>query len=576
MTKRRRLLGAAAALVAGAAAIAGSLRWDIPAEAVRGRLEQALARDTGYKVVSIGSAAFTALPWPVLQVGPLELAKGGNSAEKASIPLVKARINVFSWLTGDPRITAISLFEPHISLASAETMEETEAVATVITNYLRQDRRSSLTSLRIQSGEVRLDGANLLSGLALSVSNVAGNDLRLFATGAYRGQPLDLSAVVSSVPGAGERPLAWDLTVGDLKAGFRGSLVAPPALDADGQFSIVLGAGALRSRPFSFSRDLAMLLDDFSISGTGRVALPQLQLRDAVIQQGGQSVRGAIDFTASPTQPRLLATLHAETLDLSAPVGRVLGALSQELRPDVALRAAWLGAGFADIRFSARRLEIGQLRLEGAALSLKLGGGRSELSVSEARLAGGLVKGRASLAMSGGQFELRTSGQVDQVDIGEILKGRGAAPALTGLLSSQWSLDGAGRTLGEIAAGAAGKGHAAIRNGEFAGLDAERFLRRPEAASGPPPDGRSRFQQADAAWRVDAGVATLTESRLRAPLWEARLEGHVSLATRRLDLLARLMLQGPEAQRTERPLRILGTIDTPDVTALPAQIFRRS
>jgi AsmA protein len=575
MTSRRRIVLLAAALVAAVLAGVGSVRWDLPLDPVRQRLEQALRRDTGYRVVSLGGAAFTAFPWPMLQISGLELAKPGASAETASVPLLKARLNLFSWLTNDPRITALSLFEPRINLFSAESMEETEAVATVITNYLRQDRRPGLSSLRVQSGQVMLDGARWLSDLSLSVSNTAGDDLRLDATGSYRGQGLELRSVVSSAAVRSGRPIEWRLTVGDFAASFKGVLTAPPALDAEGRIMIVLGAGALRSRPFSLSRDAAALLDGLAIAGTGRVALPQMQLRDAIVQHGRHALRGAVDLTASTTAPRVLATLHAETLDLSALIARLAADSAEPAWLLTPIGAAWLNAGRADIRISARRIELGSARLEDAAVSAKVGGGRLEMSISESRLAGGNAKGRLAVAAAGGQLELRASGQLDQVDIGDVLRASGASP-VTGLLSGQWSLESAGDTPAGLLRNAAGKGNVAIRNGEAAGLDAERFLRRTEATTAPLPDGRSRFQQADAVWRMDGGVIALTEARVRSPLWEARVAGGYALPTRQLDILARLSLHGPDPQREERAIRLRGPLGAVQATPEGATPPRRS
>lgn len=562
------------ALAVGAAGVLGSWRWTLPLEPVRERLALALARDTGYEIVSLGGAAFTAFPWPVLQLSGVELKKAGPSAETAAVPLAKARLNLFSWLVNDPKITALSLFEPRINLVSAETMEETEAVATVIKNYLRSDRRPALVSLRVQAGEVTLDRARWLSELSLTVQNIAGNDLRLAATGLHRGQKLKLDAVVSSFAGASVRPLSWELSIGDLAAAFRGRLVAPPALDAEGQLSVALGAGALRSRPLSLSRDAAELLDGVLVKGEGRVALPQVVLRDTTIERGSVRLQGAVDLLLSTTAPRLAATLHADLLDAAELQGAAAGAADglPWLRAE-----AWRGmpaGALADIRLSARRVTAGDLALDDVALSAKLSLQRAELSINEARIGGGALKGRLLASASDQKLELRANGHVDRLDLAVVQRRIGQLP-VGGVASGVLSIETVGRSWDELAANLSGKGSIGVRNGELAGIDIDRLLRRPDTGA-PAPAGRSAFQSLDATLRINAGIGSVGEIKLRGPSWSGTATADPAAQPGRLDLLARLWLHGPEALREERHLRIEGPLTAPVFTPAASAQFRRS
>jgi uncharacterized protein involved in outer membrane biogenesis len=567
MTKRRPILLAVLAVMVALAVGIGSFRFEVNPASVRGPLEKALSRDVGYRVAALGGAAFTAFPWPVLQLSGLELVKGGASAETASIPLVKARINVFSWLAGDPRISALALFEPKISLVSAENMEETEAVGAVIRNFLRQDRRPALTQLRVQSGEVSLDGGRWLAGLAINVSNVAGNDVRLDAAGDYRGQPLRLDAVVSPAPVAAFRPIIWKLSVGDLNAAFTGMLTSPPALEADGQLSVTLGAGALRSRPLSLSRATTDMLDGLTIAGSGRIALPAVQLRQAVIRRGTHSFTGGLDMNLMPAQPRIAATLHAETLDLTDAMGTFLEGDPVESWLAALSGSAPLQAAAVDMRLSVARLDIGALRLENAALSVKFGGSRLEATLSHADISGGSAKARLSAAIVGPELELKCTGQVEQVDLGAVLRRAGSA-ALSGILTGHWTVDATGQRAEDLVRNAGGRALVALRNGEGVGLDVERFLRRTELPAAPLPDGRSRFQQVDMGFALKSGVATLIDAHVKGPQWLAKVQGSASIAARSLDILARLSFEGAgTAQpREERAIRIFGPWARPEAT----------
>jgi AsmA protein len=568
MIRGRSLLLAVAALAGLAAFSIGSTRWQLPHDAVRGRLEQALIRDTGYRITSLGGAAFTAFPWPVLQIENLELANVLNAGETASVPLAKARLNLFSWLAGDPRITSLTLFEPKLNLHAADRPEEAEAVAALVGNYLRRGNRPSLTHLRVQGAEATLDRAPWLSRLTATVSNVAASDLRMEAAGIYRALPFRLQAEVSPAARAAVRPISWDFELSDLSATFRGVLVAAPSLDADGRFSIALGAGALRSRPLGLSREAAGLLDGLSIEGEGRMSLPQVQFRSVSLERGGLKLSGAADAVLSASAPRIAATLHAGALDVgSGSIQGALAAAEQVLRGQVDPRSAMRGLN-ADLRLSVEMLAIGGLRLREAAGSAKLSAGRLEVALSEGRIGGGGAKARAVITAADGRTDARLNAQVEQVDIAAALGG-GTTSSATGLATAQISIETSGRSAGELAAGLTGRGNLAVANGSLSGVDIDRALRRADAAEMRLPDGRTPFAAMEAAWTMAEGVAVLSDAAIRGMLWSARLDGTVNLKHRMVDVVARVVSEAAPGRREERAIGIKGPFSAPDIRFAP-------
>jgi AsmA family len=484
-------------------------------------------------------------------------------------------------LAGDPHITALTLFEPRINLISADNVEEAQAVTTLLTNFLRSDRRPSLTALRVLGGDVTLDGARWLEDLNITVGNVARSDLRVAASGRYRGQPLRLSAVVAGASVPAHRPIIWQLQAGDLAAGFDGVLLSPPSLDAEGRLSVVLAAGALRSRPLSLPREAALLLDGVTVGGNARMILPAVQLRDVVIARGQNRLQGALELNLAPSDLRLGATLHSDSLDMSV-LGRGLAdALAVPGWREVLLgRAfsggAWLAAVTADIRLSVGRIALGSVTVSDAALSAKLGHGRFEVAMSNARVAGGSVKGRVNLWSSGEQISLRAALQADQIDAG-VLPGPAAGRILSGTFTGQAAVEGTGASASEMLRRSDGRGSFSLRDGEFSGLDAERFLRRADAAQATLPDGRSRFQLLNTAWRLNQGVVTITEGVVRGLLWQGQVEGSADLnGGGLLDFLARLSLEGPESAREQRLIRLQGPFASPLLGPAGAIPFRRS
>jgi AsmA protein len=414
---------------------------------------------------------------------------------------------------------------------------------------------------------VTLDGVSWVNGLTLTVSNVASRDLRLDAAGAYRALPFRLQVEVAPATRTAARPIAWAFDLGDLAATFRGVLVAPPSLDAEGQISVALGAGALRSRPLSLSREVATLFDGLSISGEGRLSLPQIQLRSVVFERGETRLRGGIDAVLSTTAPRFSGTLHAESLTID-PASVALSLTGIHGRaPETGVLPRWLRSAQADVRLSADRVLIGGVRVLDAAATTKIGG-RLDVSMNEARLGGGTTKGRAAVSEAGDRLEARITLQVTDIDLAAAF-GMGLHPLAAGIASGQLSIDLSGRSPGEMFDGASGRGQVAVRNGELAGLDVERFLRRAEAVGDAPPDGRSGFRSLDVTWQMSSGVASLTGAHVRSPLWAGRVEGDIDLKQRKLDLLARFSLERTTGPGEERALHMNGPLQAPVLKAMP-------
>ncbi len=197
--RRSRRVLTALLLFLGLGAVLGTLRWTIPAGWSEARLQKALVRTTGYRLEKLGQTQFSALPWPTIHVAGLVLARSQAPAERVEASLVKARLNAFSWLFGEPRLVELTLFDPQIDLppdADAGQSGDT-AISAAIIDLLGRDRRRELRALRIERGTLRLGGQPWMSDLTLKLTGGVGADLRLSATGVHRGQPLLVQAEVA-------------------------------------------------------------------------------------------------------------------------------------------------------------------------------------------------------------------------------------------------------------------------------------------------------------------------------------------------------------------------------------------
>lgn len=529
--------------------VLGSLRWPLPADAIAHRLRLALERNTGYVVTEIGETSFSALPWPSIQVADLALRKPSSPHERVEASLLKARLNVASWLFGEPKLVAVTLFDPSVHLVSSEDIGETEAVSTALYNFLTLERRPEWRTLRIERGTIHLDGEPWMTEFRLNVGHTGADSLRLEAAGRYRGEPVEVAG--EAAQGARRRAIRWAVTARSFEASFRGELFGPRSLDAEGRIALSIRDGSGLAQRLNLADAHAPLLDGLKLSGETRVAWPQVQIREAVIERGDERLDGSVEMSVDARRPALAATLDAERFDLSPLLRPMSGKLlnRREQWSEAPLATSWLGAAAIDVRLSAGRLALGSLAVDQAAFSAQLGGGRLDVSLSDGRLRGGAVKGRVTLwDASQGAVGLKAQASAERIDLGPLLDLFGAG-GLRGQATGQFAVEGLGGSLAQVMAGLKGRAGLSLQNGDLAGVDLDRAAMRVSTGA-VARDSRTRIASLALQLRIQDGVATLAESVLATPASRAPLEGSIDLRRRAFDLTARpgetrIKLEGP-------------------------------
>jgi AsmA protein len=562
--KPRRVLIAAAAITALVGL--GSIRWPVAAEAVMPKLQQALEASSGYRIETAGAATFQALPWPSLQIAGLSFSRPGAAHERLDVSLVKARLNVASWIVGRPRLVSLAFFDPKLRLGSSERVSETEAASAVL-GLLAPERRSGLRSLRIERGAVEIDGRSWLDDVRLTVSDVGGSALRLSASGNQNGAALAIEAEAGSPDPSGRRPVRWTAAAPAFNLHFDGQLLAARSLDAEGRLAVAIAEGKPLADRLNIAPEHASLLDGLAVSGRARLAWPVVQLREARIERGAMRLRGSLEMSAGGRVPAFAATLDAESFDLEP----LLAPLADGLRDRGAgwstepFRTAWLNAAAFDLRLSAGRMTAGGLTLDAAALSAQLGGGRLDVALSDGRLRSGSVKGRLSLtAQRGDSVDIRAQASADRIEAAQAAEWLGIG-RFRGLASLQFGVEGSGGTLAQFVTAARGRAEAVIRDGELPGLDLDRVAMRAERIAGgaPPPDGRTRFSALTLRLRLQDGKAMLHDSSIITPAVRTPVEGAVALDSRSFDVTLRPQSSGEPNRAGVIRLRLEGPWSNP-------------
>ncbi len=561
-------LGAIMALII----LLGSIRWPLSGEVIGAHLRHALERNTGYGVERLGSVHFTGLPWPTLQVENLVLVKPSSPQERVAAPLLKARLNLGSWLVGDPKVVALSLFDPTIHHVSNMAFNETEALSTAVFNFLARERRPELKSLRITRGTIMLDGRPWMNDVLLNVTNTAGSDLRLRADGFYRSKPIAIKADIGQGGSPDRRPFNWIVALPSANARFDGILFSPRSLDAEGNLSLMIIDGPEFAAALELGRRQAAFFTDTRLAGQARIVWPMIQIKDAVITRGKEQIDGSVEVTLDKRSPALSATLDTKRLDLTPLVSTLIGheTLRTGAWPTEPLTFSMMQGARMDLRLSTDILQVGSLAIGKVALSGHLRDGRIEVLLSEGSIGNGAIKGRMALGPSqipAQGLDLKAQGSFERLDLGDLLATAGLGRP-RGIAAGQFALQTSGASWAALVHALDGRMQATLREGELQGVDLDRLAGRIERtlAGSIAMDGRTRFQSLGLHLRITQGIAAISEGMLVTPALRIPLEGNINIPDQKLHITARIQPGNDGQKAGEMRLRLEGPWIAPTLT----------
>jgi AsmA protein len=563
-------IGVGLAVLVTAMIFMGLIRWPLADAFIGERLRHALERNTGYSVERYGRVHFTALPWPSLQVENLVMSKPASPQERLVAPLLKARLNLGSWLSGAPKVVGLTLFDPTVHHVSRLNVNETETLSTALLNVVARESRPELKTLRITRGTIMLDGQPWMSDVQLNVTNTAGSDLRLRADGNYKSRPLAVKADIGQGGPPDRRSISWTVATPSANARFDGIMFSPRSLDAEGDLRINIIDGPELARSLNLGSRHAAVLTDTKLTGQARVAWPTVQIREALISRDKEQIEGSVDLTIDPANPALSATLDTQRLNLTPLLQDIFGSkmLQPGAWPKDRLSFSVMRGARVDVRLSTQMLQIGSLAIAKAALSGHMRDGRIDVLLSEGNVLSGNIKGRASLGSGPDRgIDLRVQGSLERIDLSDALATAGSG-RIKGMASGQFALTASGTSWVGLISALEGRTQLTIRDGELPGVDLDRLSGRIERtlAGTIALDGRTRFQTLGMQFGLINGVATISEGMLSTPGLRAPLEGTINLPEQRVDILARIQTGNDTSKATELRLKLEGPWSAPVLT----------
>lgn len=163
--------------------------------------------------------------------------------------------------------------------------------------------------------------------------------------------------------------------------------------------------------------------------------------------------------------------------------------------------------------------------------------GRLRLAPLALRLFGGSVEGRLEAETGGRVPQLRLTGRVEGLDVGELTSGSGSAGGITGQLGGNVSIAAAAADAEQLQRGARGTIQAAITDGTMPGLDMVRTVvlafGRP---SGAPPEGSgSVFSRLGGTFNLAGGTLTSDNLAMASRDFDLAGRGTLNLITGDID-----------------------------------------
>lgn len=571
--RRGRLIAVAA--LALAAAVAGALAapWLLSPVKLRETVMSQIQSATGLYVAARGQAALSLLPRPRVVIdgvgfadrnGALLVEAESLQASARILPLLAGRIDIASVTLRRPRVR---LDLDHKPVDAPGALGRAAATGTA-TPAGEQAERLRLGVLSIAEGSARI----LRGGQTYTVDGIdaslewprIGEAATLTGDFNWRGERLR-GLVWAARPAAllrGEQSVVTARLDGEgLKAEAQGVAQA----GANARFSGRLAGSAPSLRQALRLLDLAPPLpgpfEDAQFQARASIGPRDAQLKDIRFVVDGNAFTGAATLRGDEERPHLTAALRSDFLALKA--------MLADAPPLVGADGQWSKEEFdvpdlygidVDLQIDAAHARLGRLTIDDAALAVTLRDGAVEFVLAQAHAYRGALKGRASFAPAPSGLEAHVTAQTSGVDAGGLIWDAFGKNALAGALDATIALDAEGDTMVTLMRNLSGRASLALSDGQIAGIDLERALRRlekrPLASALDIRSGRSTLEKASATIKIENGLGAISDGAGRGPGFTLGFSGVVRFFDRALALKAVASEAEPAGKAREQGQKI--------------------
>lgn len=551
--RRRLILGSVVALCALMGAVAALASWLYSPAATLAAVTRQINDATGLYVAARGGPRLSLTPRPHLVLTGVAFADH-NKALQIEAEELRGDLKLLPLLAGRLELDALTLTRPRAQVdldqASIDAPGAAVRAAATQPGSLAAQKADDyrLGVLHVVDGALRLrrQGADYAAdrisatldwrrvgehALLTSALDWRGERLQLVLWAARPGILLrgDASVVTARIDGESMRLEAQGIAQAGPNPRYSGR-VAGSAASAREALAL-FGVEAPFPGPFG----------DAEFSAQAVIGPHEAAFRDLRVLVDGNAFDGELTLREEEGRPYVCATLKSDFVALkplladAPPLTGPDGQWSQ--RP---LEPPDLTGADVDLKIAARHARLGRLALDDARMTAALRDGALDLSLAEAQAYHGGLKARATFRPAGPQLAMHAAVQTTGVDARALLWDAFGKETLGGALDSTVTLDARGESVAEMMRGLNGRAALTLTDGEIAGVDFDRALRRlekrPLSSAQDIRSGSSAVTKAKATLLVENGVATLEEGAASGPGYTLTFMGTANLAERSLAI----------------------------------------
>ncbi len=569
--------------------------WLIDKNAVRVAVERQLRIATGLDLVVVGDVEVSVLPGSYVTLRKVRL----NGADtKTGEPLaadeLTANLRLLPLLMRRYEIADVTLVNPRFNVVrNTDGQNNWTTIAETLAQSIKPgiDNSVSFSEIRIVDGV--LNYKNEAGGTTETVSDI---DLsvgwpsisRSFAaTGQFdwRGERVDCSLSIADFIAAlsGDRSgLKMRVTSNPLKVAFDGTVANRTSLMMEGAMSA--DSPSLRNalRWAGETTPGTGGMGRFALKARANIVGESAALTDVVVELDGNAAEGVITYTRGERQT-LQATLAADALDFTPYINtvRFLASGARDWNRQL-FDLRGLSATDLDMRLSAAKVVIGPSKLGRTALGANLRNGTLVLSVGEAQIYGGILKGSLGIARSDAVADVKAQFQLNDIDLESGANELFGFRKLTGRGNINLALEASGSSPYALTQSLSGTVALTGHDGAIGGFNVEQLLkrleRRPLSGAGNFRSGSTPFDRLNIALHINDGVATIDEAHVEGPSAQLMLSGTTSVPAREYDLkgVAGLISVSETSPAFQLPFVVQGPWDDPLVFPDSDSLIRRS
>lgn len=543
------LAAAAAALVAAACLVVARA----PIDGADAAMLAALRDASGLRIEAEGRPAVTLFPTPRVTLEGVRISRGDEPAF-ASARRLTASPRIFALLAGRIEAREVTLVGAEIALDRVPLADFTSAALAA------GARPGAYPSIRLVDSRLQWGGRSFEKVDAALVWPSAGRALSASGFGLLGDRRVQATLALTD-PSALSRGVS---------SPFRARIEGGGALLVfDGDASFAQGprlSGDLSARATSLRETLRWLgapaprrsspLTGFSLTGRASADHEGFAVSNAELNLEGGAFFGVGRLTLENGRPSIEATLDTDRLNLDPYVNGIAPALRDDgggWNPKPIDLKPVTGYDL-DLRLSADEIRLGDLRLGETAATISVAHDSLDVAIGEAAAYEGSVGGRISLGRDRKGARISVEGALSGIDLHEALRRFVDRPVLTGTLTGELAVEGAGASMAAIIADLQGRAEAHLAGGKFNAGGKGRALTLAGLR------GAMSVSAAQATISLERGVASTRDLSIVGEDATLALAGDARLVERDLKLQGTVR---PPNGRWVLPVRLEGSFASP-------------